>query len=71
MLEKPHSSREFARRPKSQSFAIGMVEWSVRGCYVVNRPFHANGSLQINTDVKGTVGVRSSISSACTILDDK
>jgi hypothetical protein len=71
MLEKPHSCREFARRPNPQSFVIGGVARSVGDCYAVKRPFHANGSLQINTDVKGTVGVRSCISSACTILDDK
>ena len=71
MLEKPHSSREFARRPNPQSFAIGMVKWSVGDCYIVNRPFHADGSLQINTDVKGTVGVGICISSAWAIVDDK
>ena len=71
MLEKPHSSREFARRPNPRSFAIGGVEWLVGDCYMVNKPFHANGSSQINIDVKGTIGVGVCISLACTILDDR
>ena len=71
MLEKPHSSREFARRPNPQSFAIGVVGRSLRDCYVVNRLFRANRSLQINNDVKGTVGVSICISLVRTILDDK
>ena len=37
---------------------------------MVNRALHANGSLQINTDVKGTIGVGICISLARTILDD-
>ena len=71
MLEKPHSSRDFARRPNPQSFAIGMVKGSVGDCDVVNKLLHANGSLQINTDVKGTVGVGICISSARAVVDDK
>ena len=71
MLEKPHSSREFARRLNRQSFLIKMVKGLVGDCYVDNRPLHANGSLQFNTDVKGTAGVGICTSLACTILDDR